>query len=105
MQRDDVIEAWRIFQSWQNAKTMSMQILETYFLHFMYFDSLFSNWWIEVWLRKMGGVWLGTGSKPNRRLTGSSVRFRPVSIVLNNDNRAEPAVEFWSHPLLNMSYS
>ena len=34
-------------------------------------------------------------SKPNRRLTGGSVRFRPVSIVLNNDNtrnRTEPPV-------------
>ena len=26
----------------------------------------------------------------DRRLTGGSVRFRPVSIVLNNDNRPEP---------------
>ena len=50
---------------------------------------------------------LGTASKPNRRLTGGSVRFRPVSIVLNNDNRPEPdgtarqpAVEFWSRPLV-----
>ena len=33
-----------------------------------------------------------TGSKPNRwlQLTGGSARFRPVSIVLNNDNRPEP---------------
>ena len=45
-------------------------------------------------------------SKPNRRLTGGSVRFCPVSIVLNNDNRPEPdgtagqpAVGFWSLPL------
>ena len=44
-------------------------------------------------------------SKPNRRLTGGSVRFRPVSIVLNNNNRPEPdgtagqpAVGFWSRP-------
>ena len=50
---------------------------------------------------------LGTASKPNRRLTGGSVRFRPVSIVLNNDNRPEPngtagqpAVGFWNRPLL-----
>ena len=34
--------------------------------------------------------WLGTASKPNRWLTGGSVRFRPVSIVLNKDNRPEP---------------
>ena len=33
---------------------------------------------------------LGTASKPNRRLTGGSVWFRPVSIVLNHDNRPEP---------------
>ena len=33
---------------------------------------------------------LGTASKPNRRLTGGSIRFRPVSIVLNDDNRPEP---------------
>ena len=33
---------------------------------------------------------LGTTSKPNRRLTSSSVRFRAVSVVLNNDNRPEP---------------
>ena len=51
---------------------------------------------------------LGTASKPNRRLTGGSVRFRPVSFVLNNDNRPEPdgtagqpAVGFWSRPLLS----
>ena len=30
---------------------------------------------------------MGTASKPNRRLTGGSVRFRPVAMVLNNDNR------------------
>ena len=49
---------------------------------------------------------LGTTSKPNRRLTGGSVRFRPVPIVLNNGNRPEPdgiagqlAVGFWSRPL------
>ena len=49
---------------------------------------------------------LGAASKPNRRLTGGSVRFRPVAIVLNNDNRLEPdgtasqpAVGFWSRPL------
>ena len=33
---------------------------------------------------------LGAASKPNRRLTGGSVRFRPASIVLNNDSRPEP---------------
>ena len=51
-------------------------------------------------------VALGVASKPNRRLTGGSVRFRLVSIVLNNDNRPEPdgtagqpAVGFWSRPL------
>ena len=33
---------------------------------------------------------LGTTSKPNCRLTAGSVRFRAVSIVLNNDNRLEP---------------
>ena len=49
---------------------------------------------------------LGAASKPNRRLSGGSVRFRPVFIVLNNDNRPEPdgtagqpAVGFWSRPL------
>ena len=36
---------------------------------------------------------LGTVSKPNRRLTGGSVQFHPVSIVLNNDNRPEPRVD------------
>ena len=53
---------------------------------------------------------LGTASKPNRRLTGGSVRFWPVSIVLNNDNRPEPdetagqpAVGFWSRPLINFA--
>ena len=35
---------------------------------------------------------LGTTSKPNRRLTGGSVRFGPVPIVLNNGNRTEPPV-------------
>ena len=47
----------------------------------------------------------GTTSKPNRWLPGGFVRFRPVSIVLNNDNRPEPkgtagqpAVGFWSRP-------
>ena len=47
----------------------------------------------------------GTASKPNRRVTSGSVRFRPVSIVLNNDNRPEPdgtagqpRVGFWSRP-------
>ena len=34
--------------------------------------------------------YLGTASKPNPRLTDGSVRFHPVSIVLNNDNRPEP---------------
>ena len=50
---------------------------------------------------------LGTTSKPNRRLTGGSVRFWLVSIVLNNDNcpepdgtASQPAIEFWSCPLL-----
>ena len=45
-------------------------------------------------------------SKPECRLTGGSVRFRAVSISLNNDNRpgpdvtgGQPAVEFWSRPL------
>ena len=38
------------------------------------------------------GKCLGTASKPKRQLTGSSVRFHPVSIVLNNDNRPEPPV-------------
>ena len=67
-----------------------------------------------IWQCGMGEldlVWqnletLGTASKPNRRFTGGSVRFRPVSIVLNNDNRTEPdrtagqpAVGFWSRPL------
>ena len=33
---------------------------------------------------------LRTTSKLNRRLTGDSDRFQPVSIVLNNDNRPEP---------------
>ena len=49
---------------------------------------------------------LGTASKPNRRLTGGFVRFHPVSIVPNKDNRPEPdgtaglpAVGFWSRPL------
>ena len=52
---------------------------------------------------------LGAASKPNSRLTGGSFRFRPVSIVLNNDNRPEPdgtvgqpAVGFWSRPLINI---
>ena len=47
------------------------------------------------------------GFKPNRRLTGGSVRFRAVSIVLNKDNRLEPdgtggrpTVRFWSRPLV-----
>ena len=50
-------------------------------------------------------IYLGTVSKPNRRLIGGSVQFRPVSTVLNNDNRTEPdgtasqpAVGFWSAP-------
>ena len=54
-----------------------------------------------------GHNFLGTASKPNRRLTGGSVRFRTVSIVPNNDNRLEPdgtagqpAVGFWSCPLM-----
>ena len=33
---------------------------------------------------------LGAASKLNRRLTGGSVRFRPVSIVLSNENFPEP---------------
>ena len=33
---------------------------------------------------------LGAASKPNRRLTGGSFRFRAVVIVENNRNRAEP---------------
>ena len=48
---------------------------------------------------------IGTTSKPNCRLTSGSVCFRPISIVLNNDNRPEldgtagqPAVGFWSRP-------
>ena len=36
---------------------------------------------------------LGTTSKPNRRLTAGSIRFRAVSFVLNNDNRPELAVD------------
>ena len=46
------------------------------------------------------------GFKPNRRLPGGCVRFWPVSMVLNNDNRPEVdrtggqlAVGFWSRPL------
>ena len=38
---------------------------------------------------------LGTTSKPNRWMTSSSIRFQPVSIVLNNDNRMEPLVNQW----------
>ena len=56
--------------------------------------------------RLLAKLYLGTASKPNRRLTGGSVRFRAVFIVLNNDNRPEPggtgsrpAVGFWSRPL------
>ena len=37
---------------------------------------------------------LGTASKPKRRLTGGSVRFRSVSIVLNNDNGPEAILFF-----------
>ena len=33
---------------------------------------------------------LGDDFKTNRRLTGGSVRFGPVSIVPNNDNLPEP---------------
>ena len=36
---------------------------------------------------------LGMTSKSNRWLTGSSIRFWAVSIVLNDDNRPEPAVD------------
>ena len=50
--------------------------------------------------------WQLPGTGRNRRSTSSSVRFQPVSIVLNNDNRPEPegtagqpAVGFWSCPL------
>ena len=56
-------------------------------------------------------TFLGTASKPDPRLTGGSVRFRPVSVVLNNGNRPEPGrtagqpvVRFWSHPLINWLY-
>ena len=35
-------------------------------------------------------LYQGTTSKPNHWLTGGSIRFWPVSIVLNNDNRLEP---------------
>ena len=51
-------------------------------------------------------MWLGAASKPNRRSTAGSVRFRAVVIVKNNRNRPEPdgtagqpAVGFWSRPL------
>ena len=37
-------------------------------------------------------AWLGMTSKPNRRLTGGSVQFWAISIVLNNDNRPKPTV-------------
>ena len=47
--------------------------------------------------------------KTNRWVIGSSILFRPVSIVLNNDNRPEPdgtagqsALGFWSHPKVSM---
>ena len=43
-----------------------------------------------VWSKYFSFDLLGTASKPNPRLTGGSVRFHPVSIVLNNDNRPEP---------------
>ena len=49
---------------------------------------------------------LGTTSKPNTRLTGGTIWFRPVSILLNNDNCLEPdgttgqpVVGFCSRPL------
>ena len=49
---------------------------------------------------------LGVTSKPNRRLTGGSVRFRAFAIVCNYRNRSGPdgttcqlAVGFWSHPV------
>ena len=74
--------------------------------------------WERVWLSRYRAYnvcftnSLGTASKPNRRLTGGSGRFRPVSIVRNNDNRPEPdgtagqpAVGFWSLPLLNVLYT
>ena len=52
------------------------------------------------------GYGLGTTSELNRWLTGGSIRFRPVSFVLNNDNHPEPIGTasqpvggFWSRPL------
>ena len=51
-------------------------------------------------------IFLGTTSKPNRRLTSSSVRFWVVVIVKNNRNwpepdgtASQPADGFWSRPL------
>ena len=55
-----------------------------------------------------------TTSKPNHWLTGSSLRFRPVFTVLNNDNRPDPELDgtagqpacgFWSRPKDKKSYS
>ena len=42
---------------------------------------------LNVFMYKYSINDLGAASKPNRRLPGGSIRFRPVSIVLNNDNR------------------
>ena len=66
---------------------------------------LWKRYYIQ-WFHEAHEGALGTTSKPNRRLTGSSVRFWSVSIVINNGNRPEPegttgqpAVGFWSRPL------
>ena len=44
---------------------------------------------LNMWLIASLGM-TGMTSKPIRQVTGGSVPFRPVSVVLNNDNRPEP---------------
>ena len=75
--------------------------------------SIFKLWWqvSSPWTFFNSRRWCKCNenfmaSKPNRWLTGSSVRFRSISIVLNNDNHSEPdgtggqpAVGFWSRPM------
>ena len=50
-------------------------------MSFLDYDNL--NRYFMAWMR------LGMTSKPNRRLTGGSIQFQPVSIDLNNANRPE----------------
>ena len=78
-----------------SASTCTRNLIYVYWLTTFYY--------LNIVIKLPSATYNGRDSKLNRRLTGGSVRVWAISIILNNDNRAEPdgtvgqtPVEFWS---------